>query len=46
MADDAHSGIGGEHALQAHGRFWRAVSHDDHAGVLRETNAHSAAVVE
>ena len=46
MADNTHTGVGGEHALQAVCGFGRAVGNDHLPGVLAVANAHSAAVME
>src|SRR5207237_4654229 len=45
VADDAHAGVGGQHALEAGGGFGSAVGYDDLAGVDAVTDAHAAAVV-
>src|ERR1022692_1565543 len=45
VANHAQAGIGGQHALEAPLRFIAAIRHHDHAGVLRVTDAHAAAIV-
>jgi hypothetical protein len=46
VAHHAHSGIGGEHALEPAGGRGRAVGHDDLPGVLGKSDAHAAAVMK
>src|SRR5699024_9532065 len=46
VADDAHAGVAGEHALQAPGGLVGAVGHDDLAGVQAIAHADPAAVME
>src|SRR5260370_28729833 len=45
VTKDAHAGIAGEDALEAAFGIFGAVGDDDHPGVLRETDADAAAVV-
>ena len=46
MADDAHAGIAGQHALEPPVGLGRAVGDDHHAGVDRVADADAAAVVD
>ena len=45
VAEDACAGIAGEDTLQSALGIFSAVSDHNHAGVLRETNANAAAIV-
>jgi len=46
MPHHTHSGIYGEHALQAHSRFGGAISHNHLTGMLTKADAHTTAMVE
>lgn len=46
MAKDTHSGIAGENATQSSLGIFSAVGNNHHAGVLRETDADAAAVMD
>ncbi len=46
MADDAHTRIRGEHALDRRRGFGAAVSHRDLAGVQAVAHAHAATMVK
>ena len=45
VANDAHSRIAREHALEATRRCFRSVRDDDHAGMLRIADADAAAIM-
>jgi hypothetical protein len=46
MAKDTHSGIARKHALESPLGIFGAVRDDNHTGMLRKTDAHTAAVVD
>src|SRR5207237_7095451 len=46
VTEDAYAGVAGEDALEAPTRIVGAIGDDDHAGVLRVTDADAAAVVD
>src|SRR5207244_13640227 len=46
VTEHAHSGIAGKNALESALGIFGAVGDDDHAGVLRVTDADAAAVVD